>query len=295
MPPLDLRPLLRRFRAVLTVATGRWLAPRISLFAAALAFHALLALAPLLLILLSAADRILGEESAQKILAETTVRFAGPGADKMVAALLGMVVISGRETTKTVLGVALLLYFASSFFAQLRAALDAVWEIRQQSLRRALLYRLISFGETLLALVAALVVLAFGALRTIVWPVLARFGVAGATAWMAWTRLATLGMIFLFLATAFRYVPSVRPRPGLAAALAGALPATLLLNMAGEVIGLVIYRSALASLYGAAGSLIVFLLWVYYSAWLVLFGAEVCRAWDEPAPDIIGGASRAKA
>lgn len=295
MPPLHLRPLLRRFRAVLVVATGRWLAPRISLFAAALAFHALLALAPLLLILLSVADRILGEESAQKGLAEAVVRFAGPGADRVVAALLSLVVISGRETTKTLLGIALLLHFASSFFAQLRAALDAVWEVRPKSLRRALLDRVISFGETLLALAAALLVLTLGALRSIVGPVLARFGVAGATAWMAWTRLGTLFMLFLLLGAAFRYVPSVRPRPRPAAVLAGALPAALLLNLAGEVIGFVISRSALASLYGAAGGVIAFLLWVYYSAWLVLLGAEVCRAWDEPMQGPIGGDSRSRA
>ena len=275
---------LLRLRAVLAVATKRWLAPRISLFAAALAFHALLALAPMVLIMLSVAGRLLGEETARQSLAEVLVRFAGRGSEDLVAALLAMVIPSGKLATGTFVGVALLLYFASSFFAQLRAALDAVWEVRHKTLGRALLERLISFGETLLAMAAALVVLGLGVLRSVVWPLVAPSGASGETALNLWTRLGTLLMMLVVLIVAFRYLPYVRPRPSRAAVLAGALPAALLFNLASEVIGLIIRHSVLASLYGAAGSLIVFLLWVYYSVWIFLFGAEVCRAWDEPEP-----------
>jgi membrane protein len=282
-PPNPTQPW-RRFAAVLAVATPRWLAPRTSLFAAALAFHALLALAPVLLVLLSVADRLLGQEAARRSLAEAAVRFAGPGADQVVSALLGLVAASRWRTTGTVLGVALLLYFASSFVAQLRIALDAVWEVRRKSLRRALFDRVLSFGDTLLALAAALLVLAVGVLRSIAWPVLARSGPTGAVAWTVWTRLGTLLMTSAVLAAAFRYLPYVRPRPRLRAVLAGALPAAVTLHLGSEAFGLVISRSAVASLYGTAGSVIMFLLWVHYSAWIVLFGAEVCRAWDEPAP-----------
>ena len=275
---------LQRYRAVLARASLRWLAPRISLFAAALAFHALLALAPILLIVLSVAGRFLGEEEARRSLAEALVRFAGQGSADVVTAMLGMVAPSGRLTTGTALGVVLLLYFASSFFAQLRAALDAVWEIQPKSLSRALLRRLISFGETLLAMATALCVLALGVARSIVWPLVNPGGTVVQAAWIVWTRLGTVTMLLAVLAVAFRYIPDLRPRPSRGAVLAGAVPAALLLNLANEVLGLIVTHSALASLYGAAGSVIVFLLWVYYSAWIFLFGAEVCRAWDEPAP-----------
>jgi hypothetical protein len=84
-------------------------------------------------------------------------------------------------------------------------------------------------------------------------------------------------------AAAFRYLPYLRLRPRLGAVLARALPAALTPHLGSEAFGLVISRSAVASLYGTAGSVILFLLWVHYSAWIVLFGAEVCRAWDDPA------------
>jgi membrane protein len=275
--------LLRRFRSVLAVAVGRWMAPRTSLFAAALAFHALLALAPMLMVLLSAAGRLLGQESAQRSLSEAAVRFAGPGADQMVTALLGLLTATRWQSAGTVLGVVLLLFFASSFFATLRAAFDAVWEVRPKGLGHSLLGRAVSSGQTLLAIAAALLVLAAGSLRLVVAPVLARAGMAGAIAWIAWTRLTTLLMIAVALGAVFRYVPSVKPRPRRGAILAGALPAALLLNLASEVFGLVIAKSAVASLYGAAASVIMFLLWVQYAAWIVLLGAEVCRAWGDPA------------
>ncbi len=273
-----------RFRAALGLASRRWLAPRISLFAAALAFHALLALAPILLIVLSVAGRLLGEEEARRSLAAGLVRFAGRGSKEVVTAMLGTVTPSERLTTGTFLGVALLLYFASSFFTQLRAALDAVWEVQPKTFRRALLYRLVSFGETLVAMATALFVLALGVARSIVWPIVNPAGTVAQAAWIVWTRLGTLAMTLAVLAVAFRYVPDVRPRPSWRAVCVGVVPAGLLLNLANELIGLIIAHSALASLYGAAGSVIVFLIWVYYTAWIFLFGAEVCRAWDEPEP-----------
>lgn len=269
---------------MLAVATRRWMAPRTSLFAAALAFHALLALAPILLLLLSVAGRLLGQEQARQGLAEAAVRFAGAGADQVGAALLDFVAASRWHTAGTVLGVVLLLYFASSFFTQLRAALDSVWEVRHKGLGRTLLDYASSLGQTLLAVVVALLIMAVGTLRSIVRPLLAHAGEAGAVAWMAWTRLGTLLITIAVVGAAFRYLPYVRPRPSWGAVLAGVLPAALTLNLASEGFGLLISKSALASLYGAAGSVVMFLLWVYYSAWIVLFGAEICRAWDEPQP-----------
>jgi membrane protein len=284
MPEARFTRLLRRFRAALAVATRRWLAPRTSLFAAALAFHALLAFAPILLVVLSIAAPLLGQEAARRSLAEAAVRFGGSGADQVVSALLDLVATSHWRAGGTLLGVALMLYFASTFFACLRAALDSVWEVRPRGFARGLFDRLLSFAETVVAMALGVLVLAFGALRAIVGPALERLGVAGPWAWMAWTHLGTILMTFLLLAAAFRFVPSVRPRPTRGAVVAGALPVTLFLHVANDAIGRLISTSTLASLYGAAGSLVLVLLWVQYSAWVVLLGAEISRAWDETKP-----------
>jgi membrane protein len=266
------------------IALGRWMAPRTSLLAAALAFQALLALAPILLVLTSIAGRLLGKEAARNSLMEAAVRFAGPGADRVVENFLDTIADTRGYAAGTILGVALLLFFGSSFFAQLRAALDGVWEVKPRGIGRALFDRVLSFIETIVAVSAAILILGAGAMRSIAGPLVARAGVLGAVAWAAWTRAGTLMMTCALLGAAFRYIPGARPRPGWGAALAGALPAALALGVAGELFGYIIGRSAVASLYGAAGSVIMFLLWVQYSAWIVLLGAELCRAWDETGP-----------
>lgn len=259
------------------------MAPRTSLFAAALAFQALLALAPVLLVLIPTATRLFGEAETQQGLADAIERFAGHGASQMGMALLALVAAAPAPRAGTLFGVALLLYFGSTFFAQFRAALDAIWEVRPQGFRGALVARAISFVEAIVAFAAALLILAAGATRSIARSAQDYFGAAAPLGSSGWTRLGTLVMTMLALAMVFRYIPSVRPRPGWGAVLAGALPATFLLNVATDLFGLLVTKSALASLYGTAASLVMFLLWVYYSAWVVLFGAETCRAWGEPS------------
>src|SRR5262245_35708521 len=118
----------RRTAAAFALAARRWMAPRTSLFAAALAFYALLALAPILLLILSVGGRLLGAETARASLSEAAVRFAGPGADQVAGSLVGFLPASHWNLAGTLIGATLLIYFASSFFSQLRAALDAVWE-----------------------------------------------------------------------------------------------------------------------------------------------------------------------
>ncbi|HZN03693.1 MAG TPA: YhjD/YihY/BrkB family envelope integrity protein [Candidatus Polarisedimenticolia bacterium] len=257
------------------------MAPRTSLFAAALAFHALLALAPVLLVLIPTATRLFGEAETQEALADVIDRFAGRGAAQVGLALLALVASAPAPRAGTLFGIALLLYFGSTFFAQFRAALDAIWEAGPQGLRGALVARAVSLVEAIVAFAAALMILAAGATRSIARSALDYFGAAAPLGVSGWTRLGTLLMTLLALAMIFRYIPSVRPRPGWGAVLAGTVPATFLLNVATDLFGLLVTKSALASLYGTAASLVMFLLWVYYSAWVVLFGAEVCRAWGE--------------
>jgi len=106
-----------------------------------LGFQALLALVPILLVLARVAGPLLGRETARQSLAEAAVRFAGPGADRIVSALIGLVAAAQGQTTRTVLGVLLLLFFASSFFARSQMALDAVWGVDHKKLGRKLVDR----------------------------------------------------------------------------------------------------------------------------------------------------------
>jgi membrane protein len=256
------------------------MAPRTSLFAAALAFQALLALAPVLLVLIPTATRLFGTDETQQAFSDVIERFAGRGAGQMGESVLELISAAPAPKGGTLFGVLLLLYFVSTFFARFRAALDEIWDAGPQGIRGAVAVRAISFLEAIVAFAAALLVLAAGATRSIVTPLFESFGAVAPFALSAWTRFGTLVMTFVAQVAVFRYIPSVRPRPSWSGVVAGALPTTLLLNAATDLLGLLVAHSALASLYGTAASLIMFLLWVYYSAWVALFGAETCHAWD---------------
>lgn len=246
-----------------------------------MAFHALLALAPLLLLLLSVAGRLLGREAARDSLLSAARRFAGPEAESVALSMLQLVTVSRWRTTGTLLGLGLLLLFASSFFMELRTAVNTVWDTGHKGLRRLLLRRLISLGETLITVVAGLLILAVGVLRSVVWPLLTTDGSPGHWLLIGASHAGTLILTTAVLATVYRYLPEVRPRPRAAAVLVGAVPTAMVLGLFSHLIGRIISASALASLYGAASSVIVALLWMYYSVWIALFGAELCRAWDE--------------
>ena len=274
--------MLRRGRvvAVCKLAGSSWLGGRTPQLAAAIAFHALLAMAPLLLLLLAVAGRLLGREAARDGVARAARRIAGLQAERVAEGMLNLIAASPWRTTSAILGVGLLLLFASSFFVQLRNALNAVWGTTHRGFRRMLLRRALSLAETLVAVTIALLVLALGVLRSVAFPLLAARGLGVRWAWVGLSHLGTLAGTVLVLGIAYAYLPEVRPRPSRAAVLAGALPAAVILSAFSHVSGRFISASALASLFGAASSVIVALLWMYYSAWILLLGAEICRAWD---------------
>ena len=271
----------QQVRSVVSTAGTRWLEPRTSHIAAAMAFHALLALAPLLLLLLAVAGRLLGREAARDGLLSAVHRLAGPEGEVVASSMLHLVTVPRWRTTGTVLGAALLILFASSFFLELRTAVNAIWETGHKGLRRMLLRRLLSLGETLIAVAAGLLILAFSVLRSVVWPFLASEGRPVNWLLIGASHVGTVVLTVLVLGTVYRYMPEVRPRPRLLAVLVGAVPTAVVLGIMSHVIGRFISASALASLYGAASSVIIALLWMYYSVWIALFGAELCRAWDE--------------
>jgi len=271
----------QRVLAVGTLASRRWLGGRTAQLAAALAFQALLAMAPLLLLLLAVAGRLLGRETAREGVAEAVRRFAGGEAERSAAGMVTLVTASPWRTTGAFLGVSLLMLFASSFFVQLRRALNVVWGTTHRGFRRLLLRRVLSISETFIAVTFALLVLALGVVRSIIFPLLAARGLGGHWVWVGLSHLGSLIGIVLVLCWAYRYLPEARPRPSRMAVLAGALPAAVILALFSHISGRFITASALASLYGAASSMIIALLWMYYSAWILLLGAEIAHAWDE--------------
>ncbi|MBI2386009.1 MAG: YihY/virulence factor BrkB family protein [Elusimicrobia bacterium] len=254
-------------------------ADRVPMMGAALAFYAVFSIAPLLVISMSVAGLFFGERGG----AEVLDTLGGAAGDHGAQALRSMVEgaasrpFAGR--TAAAIGVLTLLIGASSVFAQLQESLNVIWKVAPATdahWRDTARRRLLTFGMVggIAALLLASVIV------TAVLSAAGRFAGAdsGSAAWWpAVNSLVSAAVMTGLFGAVFKYLPDAR-LPW-RAALRGGFWTSLLFAAGQQAIGLYLGRTAVASTYGAAGSLVALLLWVYYSAQIVLFGAEVTRAY----------------
>ena len=243
---------------------------------AALSYYTLFSMAPLLLIAVSIAGLVFGADSAQGRLYAELRGLMGADAAAAVQALMKSVARPAQGLVATAVGVALMLIGAMTVFGELQDALDRIWRAPLppggNSLLRLLRARLLSF----------LMVVGLGALILV-----ALFASAGIAAlgryWGDIGGVSTLALqglevvcSFLLMTVAFAMVYKVMPRArvewrdvGI-----GAAVTALLFTLGKFAIGLYLGRATFASGFGAAASLVVVLVWLYYSAQIFLLGAE---------------------
>jgi membrane protein len=264
----------RSLRNILKGTTDNWLDDQASSISAALAFYCAFSLAPLLIIIVSIAGWIVGNELAYSYVgSQLTLLFGKPSADLILSAMRGAQSTDGIWAT--VLSVVMLLIGASTVFAALESALQQVWGGRNampRGWRSFVRARLISFGFILaigfLLLVSLTLTTALAALRGYV---LRHFeGLVGVLASMDFLLSIVLGTALVALM--YRYLPA--RRLAWRHVLIGALVTALLFHLGRWGIGLYLGRATQPTAFGAAASFAALLLWLYYSAQIFLFGAE---------------------
>lgn len=245
--------------------------------AAALAFHALLSIAPLIIIAVAIAGAILGESTARAEVFTLLARTMGHDAATTVDGWVSQAGEAGGLAS--VIGAILLFFTASRLGDQLRNALNQVWgvdvyiaenfkaQVSDYVQRRIVAFALVLSAGPLLLLVFASRALLSGA---------SEFLFGGVAVGGLISQVIQLGfsivLVAVMTAAAFRLVPDTRI--GWRAILPGALLTSLLFNLGNVAVGLYLGRAGAVAMYGAAGSAIVVLLWVYFSAQLFLYGAE---------------------
>lgn len=263
------------WRLAKQVATS-WLDDYVPSMGAALAYYTMFSLAPLLLIVISVAGLVFGQEAARGEIQAQLSALMGDNGAAAVEDLLASVGKPSEGAAGTLLGVVLLLVGATTVFGELQDSLDRIWRVPAPhrasgwlSLVRA---RLLSFGMIMaigFLLMVSLVVSA--ALST-----LGRLWQPGSGSWVALAdTINSLGS-FALVASMFALMYKVMPRVRVMwrDVWVGALFTAILFSAGKSLIGLYIGRSGVTSAFGAAGSLVVVLLWVYYSAQIFLLGAE---------------------
>ena len=250
-------------------------APRLG---AALSYYTVFSLAPLLLISIAVAGLIFGEEAARGGIVAQIQGLIGRDAAEAVEGMIENARKPGQGIMATVFGAVMLLFGAGGAFNELRAALDVIWEVppRAAGGLRALLHEhLASFGMVLVVGFLLLVSLALSAAISLV-EIKGTFPGSGVVLQLVNTFVA-LGVITVLFALMFKYLPNADPPVAWKDIWIGAFITAVLFTLGKFGIGLYLGRSSVGSVYGAAGSLVLLLIWVYYSAQILFFGAELTQ------------------
>ena len=244
---------------------------------AAVAYYAALSLAPLLVIALALASLALDRETIRANVVGEVGSMLGPQGADLVGKILED---SSKEGAilATIVGLLTLLFGATAVFVELQDGLNAIWNVERapyegiwKFVRTRLLSAamVVSFG--FLLLLSLLVSTALSALTRRL-----HLGEVAVVGVIVHFLVAVLGCTFLF-AMLFKFLPDVRIR--WREVIVGAVITAVMFNVGQIAIGQYLGRSSVGSAYGAAGSLIVVLVWVYYSSAIFFFGAEVTQAY----------------
>lgn len=261
-------------------AFRQWQEDKAGRLGAALSYYSIFSLAPLLMITIGIVSLIYGEQAARGEMVREIERTVGEPAALAIQELLKTTRDSGSSTMATIIGLAMLLFGASGVFIQLQDALNTIWKVSPPSglgLIGIVRDRVLSFtavlGTGFLLLVSLVVSAGLTALSRFLTPDAVPGGIF---LWQTVTGLVSLGIIALLFAMLFKLLPAAPLR--WRDVWGGALVAALLFTLGKHLLGLYLGRSGTASAFGAAGSLVVIMIWVYYSAQVFLYGAEFTRA-----------------
>lgn len=275
-PDRPILPTFKQWLALCKQAVQSWSDDYAPSMGAALSYYSVFSMAPLLLIVISVAGLVFGEEAARGELFGQLAGLMGADAAKTLETLLASVNKPAQGIVSTLIGLGVLLIGATTVFGELQNALDRIWRAPARAtsggLWNLLHTRLLSFGMVLGIAFLLMVSLVLGA-------VVSALGKWWGDAFAGWEIVAQLINIVLGFALTtgvFAMIYKIMPRVHVRwyDVWIGAAVTALLFTLGRFLIGLYIGKSGVASSFGAAGSLIVIFVWVYYSAQVFLMGAE---------------------
>ncbi|MEO3474784.1 YihY/virulence factor BrkB family protein [Roseomonas sp. CAU 1739] len=270
----------RRLRAMIVDALRGFIADECLSRAASIAYFTLFSLSPLLVIAVAIAGAAFGEDAARGAVQAQLRDLLGPDAAEAIQAAIRGAADTGRGTLAGAIGLGVLLLTASGTFGEIQSALNAVWKTEVPPTGGV--SQLLKAKAAAIGLVAAT---GFLLLTSLV----ASAAIAALGSWMQGRLPGSAALIeavntvvsLLLLSALFGAIYKVLPDRRIAwgDVAVGALITALLFTVGKSAIGLYIGGAGIAGSFGAAGSLAAVLVWIYYSALIFLFGAEITRAW----------------
>jgi membrane protein len=260
--------------------TGQdYLEDKVPRLAAALAYYALFALAPLLLILIAVAGLVFGTDSVRDSISGQAAGLLGADSAEFIDSMVENAGSGKGGTTAALFGTIALLFGAGGVFVQLQDALNTVWEVKPkpglpivERIRNRLSTYAFLMAVAFLLLVSLAVSAALSSLSK--W----NDALNGPDwVWLVVDWIVSLGVLTLVFAVLFKALPDAKVK--WRDVWVGALATAALFSVGKVLLGLYLGRPAAAATFGAASALVLVILWVYYCAQLVLLGAEFTQAY----------------
>jgi membrane protein len=270
------RPTFKQWWSLSKQALTAWKEDYAPSMGAALSYYSIFSMAPLLLIVISVAGLVFGQDAARGEVFGQLRGLMGPEAAKAVEDILTSVNKPSQGIVSTIIGLVVLMVGATTVFGELQDALDRIWRApardRSGGLWTLLRSRMLSFGMILGIAFLLMVSLVLGA-------VVSAISKLWGDAFLGWEILAqfiNVALGFALTTGVFAMIYKIMPRVRVRwhDVWLGSAVTALLFTLGRFLIGLYIGKSGVASGFGAAGSLIVIFVWVYYSAQIFLMGAE---------------------
>lgn len=257
-----------------------WLEAQVFIHAAALAFFTVFSVAPVVIVAVTVVGLVLGEDAAHGQIAQQLEATIGPQAAEAIQTAVQNSRIEHSGLLPTVAGFGAMLFGATTVFSQMQNALNAIWSVVPRPTRSSVFIYLKSRALSL----AVVVGIGFVLLVSLTLSVFVRAMVTFAQDWLPVPAELVIGLdwgvsllvLTLIFATIFRLLPDVVLR--WRDVLLGGFVTAVLFALGRALIAIYLSTTATALTYGAAGSLVLLLLWVNYSSLILLFGAAFTRA-----------------
>jgi len=257
-----------------------WDEDNVARLAAALAYYTLLSIAPLIVLAVAVTGLAFGEEAARQHIAGELAGVVGTGAADAIQAIAKNARAPGTGALSIAVGVVVLLFGASGVFGELQAALNTVWDVAPKPGRG--IWGIVKdrfFSFTLVVGVAFLLLVSLVVSAALTWvgQVFEQTLPGGAMVWQVLNFCISLGVVTALFALIFKTLPDVRIH--WRDVWVGAAVTAGLFTLGKFGLGLYLGSAGVSSAYGAAGSIVALVIWVYYSAQVLLVGAEFTEAY----------------